>query len=64
MFSNPDLQRLIFGRLSLELIPYQEPILIVTFAAVALGGIIVLWPGHLFPPMGLSLARVVHERRS
>ena len=42
MFSNPDLQRLIFGRLSLESIPYQEPILLVTFAAVALGGIIVL----------------------
>src|SRR5690348_7433747 len=42
MLSNPDLQRLIFGRLSLEAIPYQEPILVVTFAVVALGGIIVL----------------------
>jgi hypothetical protein len=39
MFSNLDLQRLIFGRLTLEAIPYHEPILIVTFAAVALGGL-------------------------
>ncbi len=37
-----DLQKLIFGRLSLEAIPYHEPILIGTFAAVALGGLAVL----------------------
>jgi len=38
MFSNQDLQQLIFGRLSLEAIPYHEPILVATFIAVALGG--------------------------
>ncbi|WAC73041.1 cytochrome o ubiquinol oxidase subunit I [Roseateles sp. SL47] len=37
-----DLQKLIFGRLSIEAIPYHEPILIGTFAAVALGGLFVL----------------------
>ena len=41
-FTNPDLQKLVFGRLSLADIPYHEPILLVTFAAVALGGIVVL----------------------
>ncbi|EIM27880.1 cytochrome o ubiquinol oxidase subunit I [Microvirga lotononidis] len=42
MFSNIDLQQLIFGRLSLEAIPYHEPILLATFAVVALGGIALL----------------------
>ncbi|KWV60025.1 MULTISPECIES: cytochrome o ubiquinol oxidase subunit I [Rhizobium] len=42
MFSNPDLLKFIFGRLTLESIPYHEPILVVTFAAVALGGIALL----------------------
>ena len=42
MFADTDLQKLIFGRLTLEAIPYHEPILLVTFAAVALGGIAVL----------------------
>jgi cytochrome o ubiquinol oxidase subunit I len=37
-----DLAKLIFGRLSWEAIPYHEPILIGTFAAVLLGGIVVL----------------------
>lgn len=37
-----DLQKLIFGRLSIEAIPYHEPILIGTFAAVALGGLAML----------------------
>ncbi|ALV05653.1 cytochrome o ubiquinol oxidase subunit I [Roseateles depolymerans] len=37
-----DLQKLIFGRLSIEAIPYHEPILIGTFAMVALGGLFVL----------------------
>ena len=38
MFSNLDLKQLIFGRLTLEAIPYHEPILVATFAVVALGG--------------------------
>jgi cytochrome o ubiquinol oxidase subunit 1 len=37
-----DLTKLIFGRLSWEAIPYHEPILLGTFAMVALGGIVVL----------------------
>ncbi len=37
--SELDLTKLIFGRLTLESIPYHEPILIVTFAMVALGGL-------------------------
>ncbi|ABR63175.1 cytochrome o ubiquinol oxidase subunit I [Sinorhizobium medicae] len=39
MFSDPDLLKLIFGRLTLDAIPYHEPILVATFAAVVLGGI-------------------------
>jgi cytochrome o ubiquinol oxidase subunit I len=42
MFANLDLQKLLFGRLTLEAIPYHEPILIVTFAVVALGGVAIL----------------------
>lgn len=42
MFGNSTLTQLVFGRLSLEAIPYHEPILVVTFIAVALGGIAVL----------------------
>ena len=42
MFSNPDLLNFIFGRLSLDSLPLHEPILVVTFAAVALGGIAVV----------------------
>ncbi|NYE22202.1 cytochrome o ubiquinol oxidase subunit I [Pigmentiphaga litoralis] len=34
-----DLTKLIFGRLSWEAIPFHEPILLVTFAAVLLGGL-------------------------
>ncbi|MEJ8853186.1 cytochrome o ubiquinol oxidase subunit I [Variovorax robiniae] len=37
-----DLTKLIFGRLTWEAIPFHEPILIATFAAVVLGGIVVL----------------------
>ncbi|MYM71792.1 cytochrome o ubiquinol oxidase subunit I [Duganella sp. FT109W] len=37
--SDLNLTKLIFGQLSLEAIPYHEPILIGTFAGVALGGI-------------------------
>src|ERR1700712_5258867 len=42
MFSNLNLQQLIFGRLSLEAVPYHEPILVATFVAVALGGLALL----------------------
>ncbi|QRM57657.1 cytochrome o ubiquinol oxidase subunit I [Sinorhizobium sp. BG8] len=42
MFGNTTLTEFIFGRLSWEAIPYHEPILVVTFIAVALGGIAVL----------------------
>ncbi|SFG45622.1 cytochrome o ubiquinol oxidase subunit I [Methylobacterium gossipiicola] len=42
MFSNPDLQKLLFGRLTLDAVPLHEPILLVTFAMVALGGLVVL----------------------
>ena len=42
MFSDPDVQQFIFGRLTWEAIPYHEPILMVTFVAVALGGIALL----------------------
>ncbi|WP_070269841.1 MULTISPECIES: cytochrome o ubiquinol oxidase subunit I [unclassified Duganella] len=37
--SDLNLTKLIFGRLSLEAIPYHEPILIGTFAMVAIGGL-------------------------
>ena len=39
MFDNIDLTKLIFGRLTWDAIPFHEPILIGTFAVVALGGI-------------------------
>ncbi|WP_175544887.1 cytochrome o ubiquinol oxidase subunit I [Variovorax sp. OV329] len=42
MFANLDLTKLIFGRLTWEAIPYHEPILLVTFIAVCLGGIALL----------------------
>ena len=42
MFSNPDLLKLIFGRLNLDAIPYHEPILVVTFIGVVIGAIAVL----------------------
>src|SRR5215210_3915962 len=42
MFSNLDLKQFIFGRLTLEAIPYHEPILVVTFIVVALGGLALL----------------------
>ncbi|AUG53434.1 cytochrome o ubiquinol oxidase subunit I [Thalassospira marina] len=42
MSSNTDLLKLIFGRLSLDSIPYHEPILIATFLGVAIGGLVVL----------------------
>ena len=42
MFDNPDLIKLIFGRLTWEALPLHEPILVGTFAVVALGGIALL----------------------
>src|SRR5690606_35540955 len=42
MTDQTDLTRLIFGRLTWESIPYHEPILVVTFIVVAIGGIAVL----------------------
>jgi cytochrome o ubiquinol oxidase subunit I len=42
MFGDISLTQFIFGRLTLEAIPYHEPILVVTFAVVALGGIALL----------------------
>ena len=38
MFANLDLQKLLFGRLTIEAVPYHEPILLVTFIAVGIGG--------------------------
>ena len=38
MSSTPDHQHFLFGRLSLEAIPYHDPILVATFAVVAVGG--------------------------
>ncbi|MGZ5181305.1 MAG: cytochrome o ubiquinol oxidase subunit I [Ramlibacter sp.] len=37
-----DLSTLLFGRLSWEAVPYHEPILVATFAATALGGLVIL----------------------
>src|SRR6202000_2629511 len=42
MLDNPTLLHAIFGRLTLDKLPIHEPILVVTFAVVALGGIAVL----------------------
>ncbi|MDB6001437.1 MAG: cyoB, partial [Rhizobacter sp.] len=42
MFDHPDLAKLIFGRLTWEAIPLHEPILLVTFVAVMLGGLVLL----------------------
>ncbi|WP_201258517.1 cytochrome o ubiquinol oxidase subunit I [Bordetella sp. H567] len=42
MFENLDLHKLLLGRLSLEAIPYHEPILVMTFIFVAIGGLALL----------------------
>ncbi len=42
MLGNTDLTRLIFGRLTLDSIPYHEPILVATFIAVVIGGGVVV----------------------
>jgi cytochrome o ubiquinol oxidase subunit I len=42
MFENIDLQKAIFGRLSLESLPFHEPILVLTFIGVVIGGVVVV----------------------
>lgn len=42
MLKDMDIYKFIFGRLSLDALPLHEPILLVTFAGVAVGGITVL----------------------
>lgn len=42
MLENLDLTKLVFGRLTWEAIPFHEPILLVTFIAVVLGGLALL----------------------
>ncbi|MET0518186.1 MAG: cytochrome o ubiquinol oxidase subunit I [Burkholderiaceae bacterium] len=42
MLDHPDINKLIFGRLSWDAIPFHEPILLATFAGVMLGGLVVL----------------------
>lgn len=42
MFSNPDFIKMLFGRLSIDALPLHEPILLVTFAGVMLGGLTLL----------------------
>ncbi|GAA0688828.1 cytochrome o ubiquinol oxidase subunit I [Dyella marensis] len=42
MSDHPDLTKLIFGRLSWDAIPFHEPILLATFAAVLVGGLALL----------------------
>jgi cytochrome o ubiquinol oxidase subunit 1 len=42
MFDTAQLTKFIFGRLTFESLPLHEPILIATFAGVAVGGIVVL----------------------
>ena len=64
MFTNIDLQQFLLGRLTLEAIPYQEPILVGTFAVVALARRGPLGRRHLVRPVGLSLAGMVHHGRS
>ncbi|WP_025139212.1 cytochrome o ubiquinol oxidase subunit I [Achromobacter sp. DH1f] len=42
MTDQPDLTKLIFGRLTWDAIPFHEPILLLTFLMVAVGGVVVL----------------------
>ncbi len=42
MTSYPDWWKLVFGRFTLEALPLHEPILVVTFIAVALGGLAIV----------------------
>ena len=45
MFANTDLQQLLFGRFTIEQIPYHEPILQATFAPAERGRAIGAWSG-------------------
>ena len=42
MFENLDLTKLIFGRLTWDAIPFHDPIILATFAVVAVGGVAML----------------------
>jgi len=42
MLTHPDILKMIFGRLTLDALPIHEPILVGTFAVVALGGLVLL----------------------
>ena len=42
MFENLDLTKLIFGRLTWDAIPFHDPIILATFAVVAVGGVAIL----------------------
>jgi cytochrome o ubiquinol oxidase subunit 1 len=42
MFEHIDFTRLIFGRLTWDAIPFHEPILLITFIMVMLGGLVIL----------------------
>ena len=44
MFEHLDISKMLLGRLSLEAIPFHDPILLVTFIAVALGGLALVGP--------------------
>ncbi|MER0239841.1 cytochrome o ubiquinol oxidase subunit I [Fulvimarina sp. MAC8] len=66
MFANTDLSRLIFGRFTLDAIPYHEPILVVTFLGVLIGGAALIgaityyrWWGYLWHEW---LTSVDHKR--
>ncbi|MGN6268755.1 MAG: cytochrome o ubiquinol oxidase subunit I [Sphingomonas sp.] len=66
MTNSSDLAKIIFGRLTLDAIPYHEPILVATFAGVAVGGIALLgaityfkWWGYLWKEW---LTSVDHKR--
>ncbi len=55
MFDNPDIAKFLFGRLTWDSLPFHEPILVVTFAVVALGGLALVgaityfrWWGYLW----------------
>ena len=52
MLDHLDLTKLVFGRLSWEAIPCHEPILLVTFIAVVLGGVAVLGAITYFRAVG------------
>ena len=52
----------LFGRLTLAALPLHEPILVATFAVVALGGIAVVAALTYFRLWGYLWTRVVHQR--